>query len=118
MEAVREITVWEGLEYRAPNHDYLLDGDKIIAYRPWGTGEIRVLSGKIKIDRRGRKFEKLEPNPFESPENTAENAVREVKGSKGAVYYVDRENKTCTCPGFTFRGRCKHVEELVDNLVS
>lgn len=115
MEAVREVTVWEGLEYRAPNHDYLLDGDKIIAYRPWGTGEIRVLSGKIKIDRRGRKFEKLEPNPFATPENAAENAVREVKGSKGQTYYVNIEEGTCTCPGFTFRGKCKHVEAHDEN---
>lgn len=112
MEAVREITVWEGLEYRSPNHDYLLDGDKIVAYRPWGTGEIRQLSGKIKIDRRGRKFEKLEPNPFSAPSNAAENAVREVKGSKGQTYYVNIEEKSCSCPGYTFRGNCKHIEAL------
>jgi hypothetical protein len=112
MEAVREITVWEGLEYRAPNHDYLLDGDKIVAYRPWGTGEIRVLSGKIKIDRRGRKFEKLESNPFDSHVDAAENAVREVKGSKGQTYYVNIEEKSCSCPGYTFRGNCKHIEAL------
>ena len=112
MEAVREITVWEGLDYRAPNHDYLLDGDKIIAYRPWGTGEIRQLSGKIKIDRRGRKFEKLEPNPFDSHVDAAENTKVEVKGSKGNSYFVDTVEGTCTCPGFTFRGKCKHTEEL------
>ena len=50
MEALREITEWTGVEYRSPNHDYLLDGDKIIAYRPWGTAEIRVLRSGIKID--------------------------------------------------------------------
>ena len=112
MEAVRETTVWTGVDYRTPNHDYLLDGDTVVAYRPWGTAEIRVLKGKIKIDRRGRKFERLEPNPFKIPENAAENATVEVKGSKGAVYRVDVEAKTCTCPGFTFRGNCKHVEAL------
>ncbi len=115
MEAVREVTVWTGVDYRAPNHDYLLDGDRVIAYRPWGTAEIRVLSGKIKIDRRGRKFEKLIPNPFDIPKNTAENAVREVKGSKGQTYYVNIEEGTCTCPGFTFRGKCKHTEETNGN---
>ena len=115
MEAVREITEWTGVDYRTPNHDYLLDGDRVMAMRPWGTGEIRVLSGKIKIDRRGRKFVPLDPNPFAAPENAAENAIVEVKGSKGNSYFVNTEEKSCTCPGFTFRGNCKHVAELVDN---
>jgi len=111
MEAVREITVWK--ESCSPNHDYLLDGDRVLAYRPWGTGEIRKLSGKLKIDRRGRKFEKLDPNPFaglEQPEK--ESMVVEVKGSKGQTYRVNLEENTCTCPGFTFRGACKHTKEL------
>ena len=113
MEALRETTVWTGVEYQQPNHDYLLDGDRVVAYRPWGTAEIRILKGKIKIDRRGRKFERLEPNPFEGFDTAAkEPMVLEVQGSKGAVYRVDVEAKTCTCPGFTFRGNCKHVEAL------
>jgi len=113
MEAVREVTVWTGVEYRQPNHDYLLDGDRIVAYRPWGTAEIRKSSGKIKIDRRGRKFIPLDPNPFAELEENKESMVVEVKGSKGAVYYVNREDGLCTCPGFTFRGNCKHIKELV-----
>ena len=112
MEAVRETTVWTGVDYKAPNHDYLLDGDRVVAYRPWGTGEIRVLSGKIKIDRRGRKFEKLEPNPFKDI-GKAKSMVVEVKGSKGQTYYVDPEAKTCTCPGFTFRGNCRHMVDIL-----
>ena len=115
MEAVREVTKWD-VEYRSPNHDYLLDGDRIIAYRPWGTAEIRVLSGKIKIDRRGRKFEKLKDNPFEALQHTEreEPAVVAVKGSKGQTYYVNAAEGTCTCPGFTFRGACKHLVEATD----
>lgn len=111
MEAVREVTVWK--ESYQPNHDYLLDGDRVVAYRPWGTGPIQTLSGKLKIDRRGRKFVKLDPNPFagfEQPEK--EPMVVEVKGSKGQVYRVNVEERTCTCPGFTFRGDCKHIKEL------
>ena len=113
MEALREITVWTGVDYRTPNHDYLLDGERIVAYRPWGTAEIRVLQSGIKIDRRGRKFERLEPNPFNSVDTASkEPMVLEVKGSKGNSYFVNLEEKTCTCPGFTFRGRCKHTEAL------
>jgi len=112
MEAVREITVWTGVDYRQPNHDYLLDGDRVVAYRPWGTGEIIKCSGKLKIDRRGRKFEKLEPNPFGNIGKKKESMVLEVPGSKGATYYVNTQELTCTCPGFTFRGSCKHTKEL------
>ena len=113
MEAVREVTAWTGVDYRAPNHDYLLDGDKIVAYRPWGTAEIRTLKTGIKIDRRGRKFEKLDPNPFEiTAAVTADPTVVEVQGSKGQIYRVDTAAGTCTCQGFTFRGQCKHVAEI------
>jgi hypothetical protein len=111
MEAVREITVWSGVDYRQPNHDYLLDGDRVVAYRPWGTGEIIQCSGKLKIDRRGRKFEKLVPNPFEVTK-PKDPVVLEVPGSKGNIYFVNTEDNTCTCPGFTFRGSCKHTKEL------
>jgi hypothetical protein len=113
MEAVRETTVWTGVDYRQPNHDYLLDGDKVVAYRKWGMGEIIYLRTQLKIDRRGRKFERLDPNPFSEPAAPAESVVVEVKGSRGQTYYVNPEEQTCTCQGFTFRGNCKHIKELV-----
>lgn len=113
MEAVREITVWTGID-RQPNHDYWLDGDRVLAYRKWGQGDVIPLSGKIKLDRRGRKFVKLDPNPFEALQHSQreEPVVVEVKGSKGNSYWVNVQDKTCTCPGFTFRGACKHLEVL------
>lgn len=39
-----------------------------------------------------------------------ESKIRFVKGSKGQTYEVTGNSK-CTCPGFTFRGACKHLEE-------
>lgn len=37
-----------------------------------------------------------------------------VEGSKGNKYTVTRNKQgwKCTCPGFGFRGQCKHVTEL------
>lgn len=112
MEAVREVTVWTGVAYRQPNHDYLLEGNRIVAYRPWGTGPIHYLKSGLKIDRRGRKFVKLDPNIFDE-HDSKDPMVVEVQGSKGNSYFVNIEERTCTCPGFGFRGRCKHVQELV-----
>ena len=40
------------------------------------------------------------------------NNIKEVEGSKGAKYIVNLDDNTCTCPGYTFRGACKHVKEL------
>jgi hypothetical protein len=36
--------------------------------------------------------------------------VKQVRGSKGKVYTVTGDHH-CTCPGFTFRGSCKHLKE-------
>jgi len=110
MEALRETTDWA-----TPNHTYLLDGTTLVAYIKQGETTPFYFSKGIKhFDKRGRKFEKVSTDLFESH---VESAVIEVMGSKGAVYYVDPEAATCTCPGFTFRGKCKHTDILVDNLV-
>jgi hypothetical protein len=37
------------------------------------------------------------------------NSGTPVKGSKGNTYYI--KNGKCTCPGFKFRGTCKHLKE-------
>jgi hypothetical protein len=110
MEALRETTEWA-----TPNHTYLLDGTTLVAYIKQGETTPFYFSKGIKhFDKRGRKFEKASTTLFESH---VESAVIEVMGSKGAVYYVDPELHSCTCPGFTFRGKCKHTDILVDNLV-
>jgi hypothetical protein len=111
MEALREVTDWA-----TPNHTYLLDGTTLVAYIKQGTTEPFYFSKGIKnFDKRGRKFEKADASLFEQ---SASSSLIEVQGSKGAVYYVDPELHSCTCPGFTFRGKCKHTDILVDNLVS
>jgi hypothetical protein len=109
MEALRETTDWA-----TPNHTYLLDGTTLIAYIKQGETTPFYFSKGIKhFDKRGRKFEKADANLFEASAST--NLI-EVQGSKGAVYWVDPELHSCTCPGFTFRGKCKHTDVLVDKL--
>jgi len=103
MEALRETTDWP-----YANHTYLLNGTTLIAYIKAGTTEPFYFKSGIKhFDKRGRQFVKTDAGLFEAP---ASSSLIEVQGSKGAVYYVDPEARSCTCPGYTFRGKCKHIE--------
>jgi hypothetical protein len=105
-DAFLETTKWDGT---VPNHTYLLDGDKAIAYIKAGSKDQFFFTKPIQIDKRGRTFVKVTPNPFTLAKEEKDPSVVEVAGSKGAVYYVNTQEKTCTCPGFTFRGTCKHL---------
>jgi hypothetical protein len=107
MQAYKETTVWNDITNI--NHTYLLDGDKMVAYIKFGNSDPFYFKAPIRIDKRGRKFEALTVNPFEAK---VKSSLIEMQGSKGNVYYVDPDEKTCTCPGFTFRGSCKHILEL------
>ena len=108
MEALREVTGWEGVK-RQPNHTYLFDGDKAVAYIKWDETEPFYFKNPLRIDKRGRKFVKADAGLFKVK---VQSSLIEVKGSKGNSYFVDPDAKTCTCPGFTFRGACKHITEL------
>ena len=103
MKAYQEITDWT-----TPNHTYLLDGNTLVAYIMQDQTDPFYFKNPIKgFDKRGRKFIELDDNPFEV---TVQSTLREVQGSKGNSYFVNDGAGTCTCPGFTFKGKCKHVE--------
>ena len=108
-----ETTVWND---NTPNGIYLLDDSKtkMYAFRPAG-GEIKTFKNPIRIDVRGRKFV-VNPVQFrtELKEEEPEGRYWIVKGSKGDEYRVSEVNGnlSCTCSGFRFRSRCRHIESL------
>lgn len=105
MEALKETT--GGL---FPPHVYLLDGTSLVAYIQQNTTQPFYFKNPIKgFDKRGRKFMVVTPNPFKA--KVKSNLIT-VTGSKGQTYSVDPDAKTCSCPGFTFRGACKHLENV------
>jgi hypothetical protein len=117
IQILKEITVWN-TDFEMINHTYLLDGDKLIAYAVSGGDEIRLIKSELKIDKRGRKFivsvhpglKKLLSNQKKDPNE------RTFKiNSKDKTYYVSlNKNKyKCTCTGFTYRGKCKHIDSVV-----
>lgn len=59
------------------------------------------------------KYMVMERKRSESPSDASER-VWAVVGSKGAHYTVraNHGRYTCTCPGFGWRGKCKHIEQV------
>ena len=115
MKWFAETTVWS--DTTIPNGVYLLDDgkSKMYAFQPHGTSEIRVFRNPIRIDTRGRKFV-VNPVQFkiQLQEPEPEGRYWIVKGSKGDEYRVTESggNLSCSCSGFRFRGKCKHVESI------
>lgn len=66
-EVIREITEWK-VDYRQPNHVYLMKGERTVGYQKWGEGAPIYYTVKQKLDKRGRKFEKIafKDSPFKT----------------------------------------------------
>ena len=111
MKAVQEVTQWES--NLQPNHQYLLEGNRMLAYIPAGTRKPIYFRQPLSFDQRGRKFLELKKSPFVAPKNTN---IVEVTGSTGAVYHVNPDARTCDCTGFNFRGKCRHLEQVLSEL--
>jgi hypothetical protein len=99
------------------NGIYLMNDSrsKVYAFRSPVTKDIKVFANPLRIDIRGRKFQ-INPVQYKHSLTTepVEGRSWSVSGSKGNVYTVT-ENAgqwSCTCQGFVFRNRCKHIEEL------
>jgi hypothetical protein len=78
-----------------------------------GAGDYKEFSEPMKrFSKSRRKFKKIGTR-----EEVTESDVESwnVAGSKPGVNYVvtRRDDKiTCTCPGATYRGHCKHIAQL------
>ena len=106
IEILQEVTDWG--KYKVNNGVYHVNSaGKLVAYQPDIDAPVQTLNvPSTQFSKSRRKFKKIGERPEELNKN-----IIEVKGSKGNVYLVDTEKNTCTCPGFTYRGYCKHVKE-------
>ena len=115
LEILKETTVWS--DGSNANHTYLLDGTKIIAYAKYSDNSVQVLRTQIKIDKRYRTFVKTKhfglQNLIKSTPAKSNTRVFKVQ-SKTKEYFVELSdyNYTCTCTGFNFRGKCKHIDAV------
>jgi DNA polymerase/3'-5' exonuclease PolX len=72
----------------------------------------RVLDRRLGQIKWSRWLEPASRERWARPRSAAE--VRLVEGSGGAIYEVKVEGhrSSCTCPGYRFRGECRHVKAL------
>lgn len=115
MKFYRETTAWD-TDYTVPNHIYLLNTsrDKMYGYLPAGTSEPVVIKKPYQFSSRGRTFEEV-PELGEIDLNEIKSTQQwTVAGSNGGQYIVQRVDGVlaCTCPGYTFRGQCRHTKEI------
>jgi hypothetical protein len=90
-----------------PAHTYLLDGNNLVAYVKKGELTPFYFKNPIKgFDKRGRKFTPGNITLFTQKKESNE---RTVIGSSGQVYTLTEDS--CSCPGFTYRGTCKHMDQ-------
>lgn len=114
MKVLQETTVWT--DTNQPNHVYFMNDSKskAYAYLQHGTKEVFRFKKPIAIDTRGRKFVEV-PNQWKfTVDDQPLGRTWKITGSKGDVYTVSEENGflSCTCSGFKFRGKCRHVESV------
>jgi len=98
-----------------PNHTYLLttDKSKMYGYIKAGSGDTVTFKKPLNFDQRRRTFiEVKELGEINLDEVKSEKW--EFTGSKGDTYVVQKTDNMlkCTCPGFMFRGECKHVKSV------
>jgi len=106
---LEEITDWE-----YPGGMYHVnDSGALVGYQP-PNGEYKEFINPMKrFSKSRRKFRTLCNRNDASAPAVPEGITWVVQGSKGTNYVVsDVEGKlSCTCPGFKFRRKCKHIEK-------
>tara|TARA_R110000803_G_scaffold42597_5_gene91288 strand:- start:3828 stop:4139 length:312 start_codon:yes stop_codon:yes gene_type:complete len=102
IDILQEVTDWG--KYPVSNGIYHVNGaGQLVAYQA-PKGELKTFNKPMKqFSKSRRKFVSL----GQREEELAAGVVT-VQGSNGKVYIID--DGKCSCPGFTFRGNCKHIK--------
>jgi hypothetical protein len=126
VKIVQEVTDWK-VPYRQPNHVYLMAGDRVLAMSRWGEGRPEYFANQNRINRGGRRFVEIKQNPWGFDmkiqvigDDKPQGKTWTVKGSRGDEYIVSLLDGrwSCTCPGATFRGECKHIRQFLTHEIS
>ena len=88
-------------------HEKWYGDDKIGLTTDMKHFPVRVLSLANIVEVMGAK---VDYTPVKSSRETIT-----VQGSKGNTYIVTKENgkATCSCPGYSYRKSCRHIDEVM-----
>lgn len=98
-----------------PNHVYMLSDNRefMHGYVQTGQTELRQFKTRYRFDTKGRKFTEVS-NTYGYVETPLEATTErwEVQGSSGNRYVIERDNGRlkCSCTGFRFKGKCRHIQ--------
>lgn len=120
MILVKEITAdWTDVS-RSPNHTYLMSDnmETVYGYFKWNkANDFVMLRTPLKINTRYRKFQVLQRG-YKLAGSKPTNKTWLIKGSKGNEYVVEETDNgmSCSCVGYKYHGKCKHIEEVTNEL--
>lgn len=77
------------------------------------------ITAKVKMEDLLKRWVKWEPSIKEKAPNQQSDWSWQILNSKGNGYYTvsfDKRGWACTCPGYSFRRSCKHIEQAKKKL--
>ena len=108
---LREVTgTVDGFRY-PENLYYVNESDKLVWFQveDYSRG-LDKFSKPKRFDMARRKFDLIGTVPeLHDDEN-----IIEVKSESGYIHHVNKAKKSCTCKGYKFRGKCKHITQVFD----
>ena len=106
MLALQEITQWE-----YPNHIYITSNSKSRLHAFVVDGKLTVFKKALPFSTSYRRFTPVE-NTWLDDEPVPAVRTWQVVGSRGTIYTVTESEgvRQCSCSGYQFRGRCKHLD--------
>lgn len=116
MILAKEVTSDWVVDFRPPNHTYLMSDSmsKIYGYFKWHSPkDFVLLQTPLRFDTRYRKFKILQ-NGYKFAGEKDDTKQWVIEGSKGNKYVVlqDELGYNCSCVGFKYNGKCKHIEQV------
>jgi|TARA_B100002019_G_scaffold266892_1_gene257549 hypothetical protein len=104
IEILQEVTDWGKLKVNNGIY-HVNSAGKLVAYQPNSKAEVQHLKvPSTQFSKARRKFKKIGEY-----EEQFDSDVIKVQGSNGNIYTI--QDGKCSCPGYTYRGDCKHVKE-------